>query len=301
MLTSVHWPKASKPSPGGYDLDLVRIGTSSFSSTDWVGPFYPQGLKPGDFLRFYAGRYDTVEVDATYYGIPTEATVDHWAEVTPQDFLFSLKFPKSIVHAGLGPTPDARSLLEPDATYERRDRFLAVTERLGEKCGPLLLQFPYLARPLFSSATEFRDRLDQFLTDLPRGRRYAVEIRNKAWLNEAFTDLCRRHEVALVMSDQAWMPKPWELSAELTRGTTDFAYLRLIGDRKEIEAVTQVWNREVLDRGVQLEQWAGYLAELIASRIPTLVYINNHFAGFAPATAERLKQLYGARQQSPES
>jgi uncharacterized protein YecE (DUF72 family) len=274
--------------PGGG----LRLGTSSFSSPDWVGPFYPKGTKPSDFLRLYAEHYDTVEVDATYYRVPESGVVRHWAEVTPAGFLFSLKFPKSIVHGGEGAIPDGKALLTPDATYLERDRFLEVTEPLGDKCGPLLLQFPYLARKAIASPSEFLDRLDRFLGDLPSGRRYAVEIRNRNWLGNSLSELCVRHRTALVASDQAWMPRPWELDAELKPVTTDFAYARLIGDRKEIEAKTEVWNREVIDRGPLLEKWAGFLVGLLESRIPVLVYINNHFAGFAPATALRLKQLY---------
>src|SRR5206468_3839445 len=77
---------------------LVRFGTSSFSSEDWVGPFYPPGTAPGDFLRHYAHAFDTVEVDATYYAVPSARTVDGWVAKTPEGFLLAAKFPRSIVH-----------------------------------------------------------------------------------------------------------------------------------------------------------------------------------------------------------
>jgi uncharacterized protein YecE (DUF72 family) len=276
----------------GRSRDWVRFGTSSFASADWVGPFYPERTKPGEYLSFYAKHYDTVEIDATYYRVPEPRTFDAWAAATPDGFLFSLKFPKSIVHGGSGATPDGRKLLVPEATHRERDRFLDATLRLGKKCGPLVLQFPYLARRVLASQAEFEDRLDQFLGGLPAGRRYAVEIRNRSWLSESFTALCRRHRSALVTVDQAWMPRPWELSAGPSLVTTDFTYARLIGDRKEIESLTTVWDREIIDRGPLLKQWADYLAGLTAHRLPALVYVNNHFAGFAPGTIERLKHLY---------
>jgi len=255
--------------------------------------FYPEGTPPRDFLTHYAKSFGTVEVDSSYYSVPAASTVDHWAEATPEGFLFSLKFPKSIVHAGKAASPDPLRLLVPDATYSDRDRFLKVTERLGDKCGPLLLQFPYLAKRVFEDKQAFLDRLEAFLSDLPDDRRFAVEIRNKTWLAPV-AELCRRHRAALVTSDQAWMPRPWEYPRSVPNVTTDYSYVRLIGDREEIEALTQVWNREVIDRGALLEQWAEYLSGLHGSGVLTLVYINNHFAGFAPATARRLSELFTA-------
>ena len=97
--------------PKAPDPPLLRMGSSSFSSKDWVGPFYPEGTKPRDFLRLYAERFATVEVDATYYAVPSTATVAGWAEKTPDDFLLCAKFPRSIVHAGEAAAPDAKKLL----------------------------------------------------------------------------------------------------------------------------------------------------------------------------------------------
>jgi uncharacterized protein YecE (DUF72 family) len=234
-------------------------------------------------------------VDSSYYSIPAQGTVDHWAELTPPGFLFSLKFPKSIVHGGRGATPDGQRLLVPDATYSERDRFLEVTSRLGAKCGPLLLQFPYLAKRVFAGLEPFLERLEGFLHDLPRDRLYALEVRNKSWLVPALLDLCRRYHVALATCDQAWMPRPWEIPKALNPMTASYSYARLIGDREEIEALTTTWGREVIDRSSLLEKWAEYLAGLHSSGVLTLVYINNHFAGFAPATALRLRALFLAK------
>ena len=96
---------------------LVRFGTSSFSSPDWVGSFYPRGTRPSDFLRHYATQFDTVEVDATYYAIPAPETVDRWIDKTPPEFALAAKFPRTIVHAGMGPAPDAERVLMPDFAY----------------------------------------------------------------------------------------------------------------------------------------------------------------------------------------
>jgi len=160
--------------------DRIYLGTSSFSETDWVGPFYPQGSKPAEFLSLYVRRFETVEIDATYYAIPAQRTVDGWAAKTPDNFIIAAKFPRSIVHGGEGSRPDPNVILMPDATYEARDRFLDVMSRLGTSLGPLVLQFPYFSKAVFDSKNDFLDRLDRFLDDLPDGFRYAVEIRNRA-------------------------------------------------------------------------------------------------------------------------
>jgi len=93
----------------------LHIGTSSFSEEDWVGPFYPEKTQPRDFLKYYATRYDTVEIDATYYAIPSEHTVDGWNQKTPDGFLFAAKFPRSIVHCGTGARPRGDLVLTREA------------------------------------------------------------------------------------------------------------------------------------------------------------------------------------------
>jgi uncharacterized protein YecE (DUF72 family) len=272
-------------------MDLVRIGTSSFSEKDWVGPFYPEGTKPSDFIRYYATRFDTVEVDATYYAIPGQRTVKNWAEKTPDNFLISAKFPRSIVHGGQGAVPDREVMLNPDVTYDERDRFLEVMEGLGTRLGPLVLQFPYFNKKVFGSKSQFFDRLDRFLGDLPAGFRYAVEIRNRYWLTDEYAGILRKHNVGLVLVDQAWMPHGDEVAKLFDPVTADFVYIRLLGDRKEIEALTKRWDQVVIDRDDRLRRWAELIYDMAKRDLVTLTYSNNHYAGYAPATAYRLQEF----------
>lgn len=278
-------PRSRKP-------DLIRFGTSSFSSEDWVGPFYPEGTKPAEFLSYYARQFDTVEVDATYYAIPSARTVEGWVEKTPEGFLISAKFPRSIVHGGEGATPAPDLILKPEATYADRDRFLKVIATLGTRLGPLVLQFPYFSKKVFTSREPFLERLDRFLGDLPKNFEYGVEIRNKTWLKADFADLLRRHQVSLVLVDQAWMPHGDEVEKLFDPVTGRVCYIRLLGDRQQIEAITKTWDREVIDREESLERWSAFLVRMMARQIRTLVYINNHYAGHAPATLRRLKELF---------
>ena len=281
----------------GSDAPRVRFGTSSFSSKDWVGPFYPLGTPPGAFLTHYAQTFDTVEVDSTYYAVPSARVVDGWAAKTSEEFLLCAKFPRDIVHGGKGARPDGRLILAKDAVYETRDRFLEVISRVGPRLGPLLLQFPYFNRAAFPSAGPFLERLDDFLRDLPRdGFRYAVEIRNKAWLTKTYRDLLAKHDVALTLVDQGWMPHGDEVEKKIDPVTSEDVYVRLLGDRKAIEEITTTWDREVVDHGPSLARWSSLLVRMMDRDVKrVLVFVNNHYAGHGPATVRRLKAMFEAQ------
>lgn len=276
----------------GVKFDLVHFGTSSFSSKDWIGPFYKKGTRPMEFLRYYAMQFDAVEIDSTYYSIPSEYTIDGWLEKTPEDFHICAKFPRAIVHAGKDKMPDAKRILDRDATYGERDFFLAAMSRLNGSLGPLLIQFPYFSKQIFSYKDVFFERLDRFLGDLPKDFRYAVEIRNRHWLKPDFADMCRKHKVALVLADQAWMPHGDQVFEWFDPITADFSYVRLLGNRKEIEEITTTWEKEVIDRTDMLKRWAEVLKRLADRNVETFVFANNHYAGHAPATARKLREMF---------
>jgi uncharacterized protein YecE (DUF72 family) len=282
-------PVGDFPDAGG-----VRFGTSSFSSTDWIGPFYPRGLRPADFLRYYCTQFSTVEIDATYYHVPPASTVESWVRKTPESFLIAAKFPRGIVHAGTGVEPEPDRVLQPDDTYAERDEFLQVMSRLGQRLGPLVLQFPRFPAQSFGGASGFRDRLDRFLEELPSGFQIAVEIRNADWLDESFARLVHKHKAVPVLVDRAHMPHGAAVFDLLHADRAPFAYIRLLGDRPRIEKITRTFDREVLDWSEHLERWAELLLRLSRRQVPTFVFANNHFAGHAPATIRRLAKRYDA-------
>jgi uncharacterized protein YecE (DUF72 family) len=271
----------------------VRFGTSSFSSTDWVGPFYPPGTAAGAMLRHYATVFDTVEVDATWYALPSARTVAGWAEKTPPGFLLAAKFPRAIVHGGDTARPDARFVLDQDSTYEVRDTFLERMRVLGPRLGPLVLQFPFFNREAFPSAGPFLERLDRFLGDLPKdGLTYGVEVRNRAWMTPDLRAVAARHGALLVLVDQAWMPHADEVEHKFDVVTGSVAYVRLLGDREAIERVTTTWEKEVLDQSERIDRWAALLVRLMDRNVKSLVYVNNHYAGHAPTTVRRLRDAF---------
>ncbi|HEY0705067.1 MAG TPA: DUF72 domain-containing protein [Candidatus Acidoferrales bacterium] len=257
---------------------LVLLGASSFTAPGWAGSFYPAGLKPRDYLSYYATRFDTLEIDSTFYACPSRSTVQGWYDRTPPDFIFAAKVPREITHD--------RVLLDCDAACRE---FVSTMEVLGEKLGPLLLQFEYFNQSVIRDDEEFLQRLVPFLKKLPAGREFAVEIRNKAWLTPRFVDALREQRVALVLQDQSWMARPGEIFAKLDPITADFTYIRWLGDRKGIEEVTKTWNKTVVDRKAEIAEWTSVIQSVQERKIKIYGYVNNHFAGHAPTTIDQLR------------
>ena len=164
---------------------------------------------------------------------------------------------------------------------------------LGEKLGPMLLQFPKFNKFVMNE-NEFLRRLSIFLPrvkDLPTVR-FVVEIRNKPWLTERLLDVLRENRVALALSDTSFMPRPWEQKLDLI--TTDFVYVRWLGDRKGIERETTTWDKVTVDRTEDLQRWVD-LFQNIRRRTADLkiyAYANNPYQGHGPGTVKLLWDLY---------
>jgi uncharacterized protein YecE (DUF72 family) len=265
-------------------------GTSSWSEKSWAGVFYPAGLAPADQLAHYATQFQSVEADVTYYRAPDARLAAGWEAKTPAGFFLSAKFPRSIVHGGEAATPDPKRVLSLEHSAGDRARFLSSMELLGDKCGPLVLQFPYFNQRVFESIQPFLERLDHFLAALPAHFRYGVEVRNKNWIDAPLLDLLRRHRTALVLVDIAYMPHPLDLSKRHDLFTTDFTYARLIGDRKRIDSLTESFDKIVVDQSERLAKWAELLRDAL-NRLPRVfAYANHHYAGYAPETIRDLAQ-----------
>jgi uncharacterized protein YecE (DUF72 family) len=266
----------------------IYLGTSSFTASGWEGNFYPAGMKSREFLSYYATQFSTVEVDSTFYGTPVASTVTSWYEKTPPDFLFAAKVPQIITHE--------KVLLDCEA---EADEFLTRMELLHEKLGPLLLQFPHFDRYAFNSAAEFLPRLRFFLKRV-QGMfpyKFAVEIRNKSWLDARFADALREYNAALVLNDTSFVPRPWEMKEQFDLVTADFLYVRWLGDRKGIEKQTKTWDKAIVDREGDLRNWVELLRRLVSDkRIRKIVaYANNHYAGHGPATVKLFWDLWSGK------
>ncbi len=249
----------------------VLIGTSGFSYKDWLGNFYPQFVPQADFLKFYSSKFTTVEIDMTFYRIPTEEMVVRWARTVPDNFVFAAKFPQTVTHEGT-----TASRLEDART------FTTVMRHLGAKLGPLLLQFPYSFKP------EQEDLLMRLIGAMPPDMRISVELRNKAWLDREHIFNCMRDKnIALCLTEHPWMPR-------LKLQTADFVYVRFLGDHRKIEENFS-YVREPKEE--ELKWWRDLIAEVAASGKDLYAYFNNHFSGHAPSTAFRLLEMLEEKRQ----
>jgi uncharacterized protein YecE (DUF72 family) len=159
------------------------VGTSGFGYAEWRGKFYPKRLPANEMLRFYASRFDAVEINNSFYRLPKESVLQSWAEQVPGDFRFVLKAPRRITHS--------KRLKDPGAEVEVL--FNAATA-LGSSQGAVLFQFP----PNFKKDVE---RLKTFLSLMPADRHGAFEFRHPSWLDEEIFALLRAHNCALCVAD----------------------------------------------------------------------------------------------------
>lgn len=258
---------------------VIRLGTQGWNYPDWVGPFYPSGTTRGAFLRTCARAFDTVEVDASFYTIPSVDTLRNWGEQVPGDFVFGFKMPQEVTHV--------RRCREAEEVVRQFERSV---QTLGSRLGAILIQLP----PSF--APHERKALEGLLGVLARDLRYAVEFRGADWITPSTLDLLRAHGVALALTDARWIPRARVL-AQVTNPTARFSYIRWMGDDRSIVD----YGRVHVDRSAELRAWADALAELVTQVDDVFGYANNHFAGHAPATVRELQAHLGLRVTNPES
>ncbi len=259
----------------------LYVGTSGWSCPDWAGPFYPANLKPGRFIEAYARCFRAVEIESTYYSLPSRSVVMGWREKTPPDFIFAAKVPGAVTQGKL--------LSNCDTEFTS---FLSTMELLGDRLGPLLLQFPYFNRNVFVSRQPFDRLLRAFLKCLPKDFHFAVEIRNKNWISWDFFELLRDHSVGFTVVAQAWMPGIETLAKALDPVTADFCYVRFIGDGKAIASKTEKWDNLIEDKTAEMHVWSGELKRIVSRGVRTYAFFNNHYAGFAPGSAKLFEEIW---------
>jgi uncharacterized protein YecE (DUF72 family) len=275
----------------------LYVGTSSWSSQDWCGNFYPESVAPAEMIGIYSRQLCTVEVDATWHMMPTRSMVDAWKSRTAEGFVFSAKVPRIITH---------EKYLE-DCEGELNE-FISVMARLGDKLGPMILQFPYVAKGKnageYQTGADFLSRLRRFTGLLPREFKWAIEIRNSKWVGPDLLDTLRARDISLVFIDYYTMDPLPRLAERSDIFTAPFVYIRFLGNHKEMDAAVKRaieegnrkrdWESLILDRTEQMRQWLPSIKELVAKQVPTYVYFNNHYAGYAPGSVELFSRLYNS-------
>jgi len=273
----------------------LLVGTSSWSSPDWCGAFYPDPVEPGEMIRIYSRKLPTVEIDATWYRMPSPQIVETWKSKTPDGFIFSAKVPKVISHD---------KYLE--GCEAELKEFISVMSGLGERLGPMILQFPYVAKGKdpkeYRTGVDFMRRLKGFVPLLPSEFQWGIEIRNSLWVQPPLLDLLHGHGIALVFIDYYTMDPLPKLAQRSEVFTAPFAYVRFLGNRKEMDAAVQKAQEAGLrkrpfesllkDRTDQMKAWIPPIKHLLAKGTPVYVYFNNHYAGYAPGSVELFGKLF---------
>lgn len=235
----------------------LHIGTSGWVYPHWRGPIYPLDLPESAWLAFYARHLASVEINSSFYRLPTRASFEHWRDSTPKGFLFSVKASRFITH--MKKLKDAEQTLPP---------LLEALTGLGDKLGPLLFQLPprWRANPV---------RLREFLQALPEGLRVAFELRDASWHTPTVRDLLAEFNAGFCIYDLAGFQSPRQVTA-------DFAYLRLHGPGA---AYSGRYGRKALGG------WADWLG---GQRLKAAyVYFDNDEAGYAVRDALELQALMG--------
>lgn len=234
----------------------VRVGCSGWQYRHWRGTFYPVELPLTRWLEYYATRFDTVELNNSFYRLPEAASFAAWRKRVPSGFLFAVKASRYLTHM--------KKLKDPEEPLERLfDRL----RPLGRQLGPVLYQLP----PRWPVNVA---RLDSFLRALPSRHRHAIEFREPSWYtDEVFAEL-RRRRVALCLHDMAG-------SAIRDQITAPFVYVRLHGPQRYTGRY----------RDDHLQRWAEWCAAQQRRGLPVYVYFNNDAAGDAPRDAVRLREL----------
>jgi uncharacterized protein YecE (DUF72 family) len=257
----------------------LRLGTQGWNYPAWVGPFYPEGTRPAEFLRTFARAFDVVEIDSTFYAIPPASTVRGWGSRVPDHFTFSAKMPQEITH-------ERRFVDCADTLHAFCDRM----RELGSRLGPILIQ----CGPDFSPQEVAA--FSAFLPLLPRDLRFAVEFRQPTWIRKRTLALLSAHGVALALSDGRWISRDWLLKL-CTMPTADFAYLRWMGPDRRITDYSRVQE----DRGAELDAWAAMIPVLLGNVKEVFGFVNNHFAGHAPASVRMLQERLGMPTVDPRA
>jgi uncharacterized protein YecE (DUF72 family) len=246
----------------------LNIGCSGWSYEGWKGNFYPKKMDNKDYLSYYSKFFKFVEVDSTYYHIPSRSTVRGWKDKTPEDFKFSLKFPKIITH---------EKKLE-DVVKPLSILFYSL-EPLIEKTLTLLIQLP----PFLSEKKGFNP-LKDMVHHLDKRFRYFLEVRHTSWFIDNVYDFLKENNVSLVWSIRDKLKSP-------SIRTSDQVYVRFIGDRSisEMDFGKIVKNRRK-DMLESVKQVRDLQVESSNIRDVSIAF-NNHFAGFGPQSANDFLKL----------
>lgn len=264
---------------------MIKIGCQGWNYEDWTTKaggefvFYPRSTKSGEMLALYSEIYDTIEVDSTFYAVPSLGSVEGWYKKTPANFTFSLKMPQEITHEHkLG-----------ERSFSVLDEFCERILELKEKLAVVLIQLP----PQFDGSKTNAVNLRKFLEHLPKNIKFAVEFRNRDWLIEWTFEELNKNKIALCLVEGSWIPRGMMFDA-IGKIETNFTYIRFMGER-DLLKFDQIYRHE----DANLNIWAEEIKNIKAKE--TYVYFSNFYEGHAPASVNKLKKILGQQTVNAET
>jgi uncharacterized protein YecE (DUF72 family) len=280
---------------------LLHIGTCSWKYDSWRGLVYSD--QPDiDYLREYAQKYDTVEIDQWFWSLhgvhsvtlPRQDAVDAYLRSVPENFSFSIKVPNSITltHLYRKNKTDPMVVNPYFLSVELFHRFLQSIESLRPHLGPLMFQFEYLNKQKMASQTVFHEKFQQFLSKIPGGYLYAIEIRNSNYINSDYFSFLKDNHIIHVFLQGYYMSPAATIYENYSSFITDTAVIRLLGpDRKGIEERSgEEWNRVVDPKDGELPDILHMIEDCISRNVTVWLNVNNHYEGSAPITIEKIKR-----------
>ena len=227
------------------------IGTSGWHYEHWRYRFYPENLNKTKWLEFYSSNFNTVELNNSFYRLPSEEAFANWHDTSPAGFKFAVKVSRFITH-----------IKRLKVTVEPVEKFISRAKLLGEKLGPLLYQLP-------PNMHRDDERLESFLSGLPEGMQHVFEFRHLSWLNDSVYNILNRYNAGLCVFDMPDIECPLVVTA-------DFAYIRLHGS-------TALYSSCYTDE--ELADWKNKLADLPDNIKQVYIYFNNDSEAFAVRNA----------------
>lgn len=235
----------------------IFIGTSGWNYDHWKGNFYPESIKKKEWFSHYQSELSTVEINNTFYNLPSKKTFEDWRGATAEGFLFSVKASRYITHM--------KKLKDPE---QSTPKFFDAVQGLGDKLGPVLFQLP----PKWKKNTE---RLQSFVRELPEGFRYTFEFRDHSWFDTEIYQILSNNNIAFCIYHLEGFETPRETTA-------DFVYIRLHGPEAAYQGK---YSRE------ELSGWAGALAAWQRQGKDVYLYFDNDQLGYAPQNALEIRNM----------
>jgi len=261
---------------------MIHVGTCGFSYRDWVGPFYPPGIKAQAMLPYYAERFSAVEIDATYYAIPKPALFESMSERSPEGFRFCVKAPGSVTHVPSDASPDPADM---SAFFE----CLEPVRRSG-KLGAVLAQFPGSFRP----NRDALGRLELLRREWP-GIRLVAEFRHRDWQKDSVLRIVRALDIGWCNVDE---PRLDSLMRPESQATSTTGYIRFHGRNASKwwkQERTSAERYDYLYSADELVEWLPRIAEVADNTDETYVFFNNHRNGQAATNAYQMAELLDLR------